>query len=101
MCPGETVTCAYATGNSRALAWMTEGNTLTFFSNNSLLMRHDVSGSSTFAVLIENSDASGVRVIMSNLTVGVSTSSNDPEVTILFSSLEVEFLDKTANGQTN
>ena len=42
-----------------------------FRSNDTLHTRRDVPGSSTFAVLTENSNANGIRVIMSNITVSV------------------------------
>ena len=81
MCPGETVTCACATGNSNSLTWVTDGNRVQFSSSDPLLTRENV-GSSTSAVLTENSDRNGVRVIMSNITVGISMSSTDPLVTL-------------------
>ena len=79
MCPGETVTCACATGNSNSLTWITDGNRLQISSSNP---RENIPGSSTSAVLTENSDRNGVRVIMSNITVSVSMSSTDHLVTL-------------------
>jgi hypothetical protein len=57
---------------------MSNGNRLSFTSDDPLLMRRNVPGSNGFAVLTENSNVNGIRVIMSNITVGVS--SNDPEI---------------------
>lgn len=69
MCPGETVTCICVTWNSNALNWTTiNGNSLAFSSTEPLQTRRNVTGSSTFAVLTENSNRNGFRVIMSNLT---------------------------------
>lgn len=68
MCPGDTVTCTCRTGNSNTLVWMTDGSRLEFASNDPLMTRRDVNSSSTFAVIAENSDRNGVRVIVSNLT---------------------------------
>ena len=78
VCPGDTVTCVCITGNSTSLAWMSNGTRLIFASNDTLLTRRVVPGSSTFAVLTENSHVNGIRVMMSNITVTVS--SNDPEI---------------------
>ena len=75
LCPGETtITCICATGNSNALAWTINGSRLEFMSNNASLTRHDIPGSSGFAVLTENSIVNGIRVIMSNITLSVFSS---------------------------
>ena len=71
MCPGETVTCLCATGDSQALAWSIDGTRLEYTSNDLLLERLNIAGSSTFAVLTENTEVNGIRVIMSNLTLSV------------------------------
>ena len=71
VCPGETVTCVCATGNSNTLAWSTNRNRLVLTSDNPLLTRLDVS---TSAVLTDRSNRSGVVIITSNLTVAASTS---------------------------
>ena len=71
-CPGDVITCNCATGSSTSLAWTINRTRLTFGSNDPLLMQQDVPGSSTFAVLTENSDVNGIRVIMSNLTASFS-----------------------------
>ena len=82
MCPGEAVTCTCTTGDSNTLVWTTNGDrfNLSFTSTDSPLTMRNVTGSSTFSVLVESSDRNGVRVIMSNITVGVPTSSTDTEV---------------------
>lgn len=82
MCPGDTLTCICATGNSSALAWMTNGRRLEFTSSDPLLMRRSVLGLSGFAVLTENSNANGVRVIMSNLTLFVSMNLSDISIVL-------------------
>ena len=80
MCPGGTITCTCATGNSSALAWTINGTRLEFVSSYSLMTRRNVPGSNAYAVLTESSDTNGVRVIISNLTLSVSVSSNDPSI---------------------
>ena len=62
------MTCVCTTGNSNTLAWMINGSTLTFASNDPLLTRRNVTGVSTYAVITESSNTNGIRVIMSNLT---------------------------------
>lgn len=86
VCPGDTVTCTCITGNSTSLAWMNNGNRLVFASNDALLTRRDVPGSSAFAVLAENSNVNGIMVIMSNITVTVST--NHPEIILTCESVD-------------
>lgn len=68
VCLGETVTCTCTIGNSNTLAWSNNGNRLMFTSTDPLETRRDVTGSSTFAVLTNNSDTNGIRVITSNFT---------------------------------
>ena len=82
VCLGETMTCVCMTGNSNTLAWMIEGSRLEFSADDPPLTRRNVSGSSTTAVLTENSDTNRVRVIGSNLTLSVSMISkfNDPVI---------------------
>ena len=77
MCSGRTVTCTCITGNSDSLAWTSNGNTLSFTSTAAVPMRQNVSGSNQFAVLTENSDVNGIRVIMSNFTINVSSDVSD------------------------
>ena len=67
-CPGETVTCTCTTWNSNTLVWTNNGNSLIFTSNDPLMTRRNVDGSSTSAVLTDSSDRNGIRVIMSNIT---------------------------------
>ena len=69
MCPGQTLNCICATGNSNALAWRVNGNRLEFMSSDPPSTRRNVPGSSTFALLTESSNMNGTRVIMSNLTI--------------------------------
>ena len=76
MCVGDSVTCICVTGNSTSLAWMSNGNRLSFTSSDPQMTRQNVSNG--FAVLTENSIVNGIRVIMSNITVSVSSS--DPEI---------------------
>lgn len=83
MCPGGTITCICATGNSSALAWTINGTRLEFMSSDPLMTRHNVFGPSTYAVLTESSDTNGISVIMSNLTLSVSMSSNDPSIILM------------------
>ena len=80
VCPGDTLTCFCATGNSSALAWMINGTKQEFTSNDPLLISRGVLGSSGSAVLIENSDRSGMRVITSNLTLLVSMDFRDSSI---------------------
>ena len=75
MCPGETVTCTCATGNTNALAWIIDGSRIEFTSSDPLLTRRTVSRSNASAVVTENSDRNGVRVIMSSLTVSARMTS--------------------------
>ena len=77
VCSGSTVTCTCITGNSDSLSWMSNGNTLSFTSTDAVPMRQNVSGSNQFAVLTENSDVNGIRVIMSNFTINVSSDVSD------------------------
>ena len=65
------------TGNSNSLVWMSNGNRLTFTSNDPVQTRHTVNGSSTFAVLTNSSDRNGIRVITSNLTFVASNFSHN------------------------
>jgi hypothetical protein len=77
VCLGETVTCTCTVGNSNSFAWTSDGNRVLFTSSDPLLTRRSVTGSSTFAVLTDNSDTNGIRVITSNFTfVASSVGSN-------------------------
>ena len=76
-CPDEVVTCTCTTGNSNMLAWMINGSRLEFTSNDPLLTRYNVDGSSPFAVLTNSSDTNGIRVIVSNLTFIASDSTSN------------------------
>lgn len=69
-----TITCVCATGNSNALAWTVNGTGVEFSSNDALLAIRDIPGLSGFAVLTENSIVNGIRVLMSNITLDVSSS---------------------------
>ena len=71
VCPGGTVRCVCATGNSNTLAWSTNRNRLVLTPDDPPLTRLDVSAS---AVLTDRSNRSGVVVITSNLTVAASMS---------------------------
>ena len=72
-CPGEIVTCTCTTGNSNILAWMINGSEIQFMSGDPLWIRQNISESSSFATLTEDSNVNGIRVIMSNLTFSVSS----------------------------
>ena len=63
-----------ATGNSNALTWMVNGTSLEFSSDNASLTMLAIPESSGFAVLTENSIVNGIRVLMSNITLNVSSS---------------------------
>lgn len=80
MCPGDTVTCTCITGNSSSLVWTINGNRLALTSNTTLLTWQNVPGSSGFAMLTENSDINGIRVIMGDIAATVSL--NDPEIVL-------------------
>jgi hypothetical protein len=86
VCAGDSVTCICITGNSTSLAWTSDGNRLSFTSSDPLLTQRNVPGSDGFAVLTENSNMNGIRVIMSNITVRVS--SNDPEIILTCESVD-------------
>ena len=51
-----------------------------FASTDPVEMRRNVTGSSTFAVLTENSNVNGIRVITSNLTFVTSSTSSKSNV---------------------
>ena len=68
VCLGATVTCTCTIEKSNTLAWSNNGNRLMFTSTDPLETRRDVTGSSTFAVLTNNSDTNGIRVITSSFT---------------------------------
>ena len=80
VCPGDALTCVCVTGQSNTLIWTVNGNRREFTSNDSLNTMRDVSESSAFATLTENSARNGVRVIMSNLTVNTSVNLFDPKI---------------------
>ena len=75
VCSGETVTCTCTTVNSNSLAWSTsDGNRVVFTSSDPPLTRRSVDGSSASAVLTDNSDTNGIRLITSNFTLAASSS---------------------------
>ena len=56
---------------------MSNGNRLLFTSTDAVPTRRNVSRSNQFAVLTENSDMNGIRVIMSNFTINLSSNDSD------------------------
>ena len=66
------MTCVCATGNSNLLAWVTDGSRLEFTSNDRLLTRRNVTGSSAYGILTDRFNENRIQVITSNLTLTAS-----------------------------
>ena len=80
------MTCTCTTGNSNALAWISNSDRLMFASTDP-----QQTGSSAFAVLTDNSDRNGIRVITSSFTFVTS---------MMFNVLTCENVDHSTSTST-